>query len=514
MPRIRSLRTQALSPKRDISPGPPSPTYTETTNASVLNFGPNGPEKVVTRANLKASLQSYEELLNRCANYRAALLTMSKATAGFADAMEACSGLKGPNYETGTRLQAAAGLHHLMSNHFHVMAETLDKQFEKPLRQHLENYRHVVTERSNAYEKALREKSRIIRQTEMGNLKQKGRNLQSFREALAILQRQVDELDELKASHYQTIVEHEEEVWDFVQGKVCLAVRSTLDVFDRFTSKASDPIIEPMLQTVPDPFDSYGPPPAEDQIFSILPPLSVMANVPSSTPSPLTSSTAELESNDGLSSGKNSWTNSGGFFPDTAAAWADAPSGSPPPPSSAPGSGATSPTRSISPTSTNFKPLSPTSGLSRRHSHPVSTFAHHSRKSESKLRSVLSVLDEGASLPRQQNGHGDIESGHTRSMSADSGTDGGAGVSSGNGKAPDLGAADSNVWGRPRYLDVSNPSRDDDEEEEEPGDSTPRNTVRAKPQAPPMPSFDDPPFSERSRSPNSDDTAMPSPVAS
>ncbi len=63
-------------------------------------------------------------------------------------------------------------------------------------------------------------------------------DLQTFREALAVLQRQVDELDELKARHYQEIVEHEEEVWDFVQGKVCLAVRSTMDVFDRLTSKA------------------------------------------------------------------------------------------------------------------------------------------------------------------------------------------------------------------------------------------------------------------------------------
>ena len=62
MPRVRSLRTQALSPKRDMSPGPPSPTFTETTNASVLNFGPDGPEKIITRANLKASLQSYEEV--------------------------------------------------------------------------------------------------------------------------------------------------------------------------------------------------------------------------------------------------------------------------------------------------------------------------------------------------------------------------------------------------------------------------------------------------------------------
>ena len=45
-------------------------------------------------------------------------------------------------------------------------------------------------------------------------------------------------MDELKARHYQEIVEHEEEVWDFVQGKVCLVVRSTMDVFDRVTSKA------------------------------------------------------------------------------------------------------------------------------------------------------------------------------------------------------------------------------------------------------------------------------------
>lgn len=45
-------------------------------------------------------------------------------------------------------------------------------------------------------------------------------DLQTFREALVVLQRQVDELDELKAAHYQEIIEHEEEVWDVVQGKV------------------------------------------------------------------------------------------------------------------------------------------------------------------------------------------------------------------------------------------------------------------------------------------------------
>ena len=35
-----------------------------------------------------------------------------------------------------------------------------------------------------------------------------------------MLQRQVEDLDQLKARHYAEILEHEEEVWDVVQGKV------------------------------------------------------------------------------------------------------------------------------------------------------------------------------------------------------------------------------------------------------------------------------------------------------
>lgn len=63
-------------------------------------------------------------------------------------------------------------------------------------------------------------------------------DLQTFREALTVLQRQVDELDDLKASHYTEILEHEEEVWNVVQNKICLVVKSEMDVFDRFVGKA------------------------------------------------------------------------------------------------------------------------------------------------------------------------------------------------------------------------------------------------------------------------------------
>jgi hypothetical protein len=63
--------------------------------------------------------------MNVSAKYREALLTMSKVTAAFADAMDACAGLKGPTYEAGTRLQAASGLHHLIGNHWHLLVREI-----------------------------------------------------------------------------------------------------------------------------------------------------------------------------------------------------------------------------------------------------------------------------------------------------------------------------------------------------------------------------------------------------
>lgn len=308
----RSLREIALGfTRRNTSPSPPSPTFSDATNASALDFGPHGPNKIITRSNLKSSIQALEDLVNTCANYRAALATMSRATSAFADAMQRCSGLKGPSYEASTRLQAASGIHYLIGNQWQILGEVLDKKFEKPMRQHLEAYRTVVMDRSATYERALREKSQIIHNTEASSMNRKQRNLQTFREALAVLQRQVDELDELKSAHYQQIVDHEDEVWDGVQGKVCIVVRSTMDVFDRFTAKALDPILEPMMQSVPDPFDSYGPPQSEDQIFSILAPLAMSPAQSSSASSPSTA-TPEPDSKQPLPSPSNSvpatWT--------------------------------------------------------------------------------------------------------------------------------------------------------------------------------------------------------------
>jgi hypothetical protein len=69
MPKSRTFRPLSLTTnsqaKRNASPGPPSPTYSDTTNASAVHFGENGPTKIITRSDLKASMQSYENVSDR-----------------------------------------------------------------------------------------------------------------------------------------------------------------------------------------------------------------------------------------------------------------------------------------------------------------------------------------------------------------------------------------------------------------------------------------------------------------
>ncbi|KAF8524718.1 hypothetical protein JB92DRAFT_2878836 [Gautieria morchelliformis] len=275
MPRTRSLRSYAFSGSKSPTRAT-SPTFSSTTNASQMDL--SSVDTIITRKDLRVSIQAYDDLITSCTAYRSALMAMSHASSNFANAMDACSRLKGVTDDAGVNFQAAGGLHYLMANHWDVLGSTLEQQFEDPLRQHLGHYKSAVVERSAAYERTLLEKSKIIKQTEAENVKygrQKKRDLQSFRQALSILQAEVDELDRLKVSHYNQILDHEEEIWDVVAGKVCLVVRSSLDVFDRVTSKASDSVLETMVQSIPDPFDSYGPPKQEGQLFSILAPLAM-----------------------------------------------------------------------------------------------------------------------------------------------------------------------------------------------------------------------------------------------
>ncbi|KAK0548537.1 hypothetical protein OC846_001357 [Tilletia horrida] len=278
MPGPRSFRSATHS-SRVGGGGPPSPTLSATTRASI-DF-PSRPAILVTRADLRASLTAFEGLLSAAKGYTNVMLTMAQASAELGSALEACARVKGA-HESGASMHAASALHFLMSNYQQVMADSLWKDFSIPLLSHYDTYRAAVAERQVAHEQAVAEKSKQLKETEARNMRtgrRKERDLSSFRRALAELQAQVDSLDELKAQYYHEVIESEEEVWEFILSKVSLMVRSQLEVAERVASKGqSDPILEPMLASIPDPFDQYGPPKQDDQIFSILPPTSLLSS--------------------------------------------------------------------------------------------------------------------------------------------------------------------------------------------------------------------------------------------
>lgn len=168
-------------------------------------------------------------------------------------------------------------------------------------------------------------------------------------------------------------------------------------------------MIEPMLQAVPDPFDSYGPPTTEDQIFSILPPL-----MTTTSPGPTSiASTPHLGTRDlGISPTRPSWMptvtqigtiGTGGYFAEAHSAWADP--ASPPrafpitsPPKSPPQNRSKSPQQ---------KEGGAFGGVFRRNSHPPTSSG--GTKAESKLRNVLTSI--GESRARQGNGSTGSEKG-------------------------------------------------------------------------------------------------------
>ncbi|ORY27456.1 hypothetical protein BCR39DRAFT_538086 [Naematelia encephala] len=301
-PRLDSIKSQASITPSAWGGRPPSPSFSTTTTGSKINLP--AAHALITRKDLRQSIACFEDLVAAAKAYRNALLAMSSATAAFASAMEACSRVKGCR-SANSSLAGASGLQYLVSNHEQILADTVYRQFEIPLLEALDEYKLLTADRLVAYEKRLTEQSARIKKTEAENLRvgrRRKRDLQSFRQALAELQRQVDELDGLKATYHEEVLEGEDETWDKVLGKVAFVVRSQLDFYEKIAGKASDPIIEPLVMSIPDPFDSYGPPKEEGQIFSVLAPLGILDSSPQSPtpnltrtqPSPAQSSPDQL----------------------------------------------------------------------------------------------------------------------------------------------------------------------------------------------------------------------------
>lgn len=204
---------------------PPSPTLSARTTATTLGMAGSKllPAQLVTRSDLRASLGALESLLTASKAYTSALLALGSASSELGVALEACSRTKGA-HQVGSGLLASSGIHFMASNSLSILADAWWKETAIPLLEHHDLYAQACADRAAQHEKALATKSRELNEAEARNRKEAkskhGRDLSSFRRALAELQKRVDELDEEKARYYNDVLEGEEECWTFVQEKV------------------------------------------------------------------------------------------------------------------------------------------------------------------------------------------------------------------------------------------------------------------------------------------------------
>nr|CAG8445854.1 2854_t:CDS:2 [Entrophospora candida] len=268
---------------------PTSPTLSARTSHSLTHSirtaeATSGKMVILTRADIRASLEAYEQLLASAKIYRNQMIALSQATANFGQSLERIARCKGA-LEDGPNFQAAAGLHFLMSNHYQLLGDTFYKNFEIPLLENLDTHKSTVIASEENYDNTLTEMSNKIKETEAENLRiglkrQRGEKMIICKDALQDLTRQVEDLDRMKTEYHRQTLETEQNNLKFILSKVSTVIKAEVDIFDRISSKGTDP------------FCTYQTADQFSEIFSVLPPVPIInhtADISSTTTTVLNS---------------------------------------------------------------------------------------------------------------------------------------------------------------------------------------------------------------------------------
>ncbi|KAI3398564.1 hypothetical protein diail_8909 [Diaporthe ilicicola] len=313
-------RPPSPSPSQ-LPPVPASPTYSYASTANppsaamnISSFNlplpppPPAQYAVLTKADLAASQKSYAELLSSAKTYRLALAALSNAASSFGSALESCARLKEATSDsihlsnaptasvtsssgcTADSLLAAAGVHHLIANHEHILSETVYRSFEVPLLHELDKWRRDVEDEEATYLAAVRRQSQEIRRLEKEGMKlhrQRGpRDVSKFRGHLVELTTKLDGLTSMHGEHSRTLLRESQDTSVKILESSCSLVRAEVDIFESLARKGwSGGGLDELLEKGTDLFAAE-PAAAEaeadtSKLFSILPPKSILADTAS-----------------------------------------------------------------------------------------------------------------------------------------------------------------------------------------------------------------------------------------
>jgi hypothetical protein len=83
-------------------------------------------------------------------------------------------------------------------------------------------------------------------------------DLDIYRRGLEDLTSQLDEMDQLKYDHYETVAEHTRQVWSHVLKRTTVAARAQVDILEKVSDKGlQNDCLGRMIASAGDPFDIH-----------------------------------------------------------------------------------------------------------------------------------------------------------------------------------------------------------------------------------------------------------------
>lgn len=226
--------------------------------AGVATNHPDLPALITSRE-VNETLNSYTGVLSAAQKYREALLTVSSAAADFGAALEDCARCKGAG-SSAESLLAAGGLHYLVSNHQQILAKSIHRTFEVPVRRQVELFKSTMVTNDGIFKKEMRAKARQLKKNELENMRlsrMRVRNLAAYRSSLLELTSQIDDIDRLKYDHFCLAYDVAQATSTNILMYAASVVRAEVEIYEGIARKGwSGGGLDDLISACPDPFAS------------------------------------------------------------------------------------------------------------------------------------------------------------------------------------------------------------------------------------------------------------------
>ncbi|SCU95635.1 LANO_0E10902g1_1 [Lachancea nothofagi CBS 11611] len=220
----------------------------------------NDLQNLVTNKDMTQTVDTMCQLLNNAESYAEELVATSQRASLLALSLEQMARLKGCNDDTADKFLSSSGLFHLIANHQRIMSDCIKSSLIESLTSRIDEFQYKRRVHESRFRKEYNDEAKKLKLQEKYNAqfsKRKTRNLVSYRENLANLQLQLDELESLKHHYYQDSYEMVESCCFEVLKDTATVSRAQVEISENIARKGwSGGGLDELLVNADDPFNS------------------------------------------------------------------------------------------------------------------------------------------------------------------------------------------------------------------------------------------------------------------